>query len=105
MTNKANNVSDVLIAARWIINSVGWCQHSPTKLDDDGNIIGMCALRAIGIVEISGNSLTSATVNMLKQANDITQPLHNWNDELERTEEEVLLAFDKAIAFSNLSII
>ncbi len=74
----------------------GWCQNVYIR----GELV--CPLKALGVdhnTELSKEPAICAAIRFLEQAthwHDISQ----WNDEPERTKEQVLAAFVTAIGFA-----
>lgn len=105
---KAKTVKEVLTAARWILENVGWCQQSyyKTKAGDERfNIeevsvsedIGCaCAIGSIYLVEVSDPDLRHKAVAVLEKITNYKN-LANWNDAPERTKKDVVKLFSKGI--------
>jgi hypothetical protein len=105
---KATNKKQVLLATRWIITNIGWCQGMAWK-DKKGHIIfgketilngkatlGACCLSgAIGLVECEKTTMFGA-LNTIEKAIDQTH-VTTWNDKKGRTKEQVLALLDKLI--------
>lgn len=110
---KAKTVKEVLVAARWIIENVGWCQWHFAKSGDKEVWMGrrttiekaaqeagvskvdcFCALGAINAVEADYDLKRSAAVVI---DNHTGGSVSTWNDTDGRTKEEVLDLFDRAI--------
>lgn len=109
--SKAKSVKEVLIAARWIIDNVGWCQLSyfQTKNGDrlswsvirdlltNSDIRAVCAIGAIQLVD------TDTDVELLQfDAENLLNEMVGchvvfWNDDASRTKQEVLDLYDRAI--------
>lgn len=109
----ASNIKEVLIAAKWILENYGWCQNSFITSNKDGvprnysrlkyvaadgadtNTACFCADGAIRSVECSLTLQEQAREHLEKY---IKANVWGWNDGADRTKEEVLAAFDGAIA-------
>jgi hypothetical protein len=104
MTRQAKTVREVLIAARWIQERLGWCQKSGYLFDgryraDRAHSCSppthCCAWGAIELVQAK-RLLLSAAADEMKEAVR-SGDLPEWNDTPGRTKAEVLAAFDRAI--------
>lgn len=104
---KAKTAKEVLIAARWIIENVGWCQNAYYK-DANGetgwNFINppvsvscACASGAIYFVEADSELHVAALNILFKNIPPIGTTISGWNDQPGRTKKQVLAAFNKAI--------
>jgi hypothetical protein len=85
-------VTELLVGGRANV-AKGWCQNVYRRGDN------VCILGAIGFSNAKFNEISWRAVVFLEQAThwrDISQ----WNDESDRTKEQVLAAFDTAIAFA-----
>lgn len=95
--SQATTVKEVLKAARWIIDNVGWCQGYYRKnaqgqdVYDDSQAACFCSVGALLAVETSNQNLTTIAENLLNK--DVV----TWNDTPGRTKEEILKGFDLAI--------
>lgn len=88
---EAKSVKQALIAARWIIENVGWRQGS------FGNErTGFCAVGALGSVECSGSIYNNA-VDKLLSVLPKNGTIPDWNDRPSRTKRQVVEAFTSAI--------
>jgi hypothetical protein len=106
--SQAKSVKQVLQAARWIIQNVGWCQNTFFKNKKGnhiydissalktGNVGCACASGAIKLVQTNESLREDARLSLHKVVDYPSVPI--WNDTPGRTKEEVLEAFDKAIA-------
>lgn len=102
-------VSEILRRGKANIELQGWCQGDEAAIwGKDGRC---CVATAISIqtdliVKASAlhgtryRDLGAEAVNLFKRANGIPQGegIATWNDAPERTKDEVLAAYDKAIA-------
>ena len=107
---KAKSVKEVLIAAKYLLKNVGWCQKYYAKKHDRGlwinlytdlkdqfsseeakEIIGFCSVGAIRAVEATEIGLKTSAIAKLPGI------LADWNDDPSRTKKQVLAAFDQAI--------
>lgn len=101
-------VSEILRAGKAAIETRGWCQGDEASIfGKDGRCCAATALMAVSLwgdangldkpypIEFPGNE----AMRLLKRAAGIreTDPIAAWNDAPERTVDEVLAAYDKAI--------
>jgi hypothetical protein len=99
------NTKEVLVLARNLINGVGWCQGKSKQTDTEGKVVAFCMLGAVGqsiILDLQNRSARAEAKNLLRKAigGNIFRgivPLCEWNDNANRTKEEVLEVFDEAI--------
>ena len=103
---KAKTVKEVLIAAKWILENVGWCQKAYVTTKDDklgfdpdgsaaiGDVKAACALGSIYMVQSDNHDLRPGAVDVLQ--NEVIN-ITNWNDDPARTKQEVLDMFTRAI--------
>ena len=91
-------VKDLLIAAKAHLQKVGWKQGGGDNWDTKPT----CAFDAIfGFLGLASFALIQKAQNKLADAAGISHDIEDcfvWNDDPNRTEEEVLATFDKAIA-------
>lgn|SRR5271166_6963361 len=101
--SNASSTKEVLVAARWILENVGWCQGK-FSLWEGGKPVGFCPVGAVNRVELdllpaaglkagALGLLEDAMISLAKKKTTVYQ----WNDDRKRTREQVLKAFDKAI--------
>ncbi len=109
----AKTVKEVLAAARWMLENVGWCQGEFAKSQDKTVWMGryttleeavqgagvetvdcFCSLGAINAVEADSSIKRLAEENL---STAIGGSILRWNDNPKRTKKEVLKSFDKAI--------
>lgn len=95
MENKAKTVVQVLKAAKWMLENVGWCQGRYSKATPDGKLTAFCAAGAIEHVNADPRKIDQALDRFGKTIGENYIPA--WNDENGRTLPQVLKAFDKAI--------
>lgn len=97
--SKAKNIKEVLIAAKWMLENVGWCQGLFSKRDDSGSIKAMCLVGAINRVQLTDAGykklLQEKSTTMLSKL--LKQDVWIWNDTEGRTKEEVISLLDRAI--------
>jgi hypothetical protein len=99
---KATTVKEVLVAARWMIDNVGWCQKNYRIVNDNHVPVSFCALGAIEEVVVNSPDLIFGAKSLLreqlgvKDANPYSY-VPSWNDQAGRTKEEVLELYDLAI--------
>jgi hypothetical protein len=98
--NKANSVKEVLIAAKYLLENIGWCQGH-FSLHQDGKPVSFCMLGAINAVEVWDIELTWEAKILLSQTifKNISdsQMLSDWNDKPARKKRDVIKLFDKSI--------
>jgi hypothetical protein len=90
---RVSAVADKLREARALVER-GWCQHVFDQTHGDQQLF--CAVGAIVRVTRAVSCYLDV-VGTLRQAVDPRGGLYGWNDAPERTQAEVLAAFDKAI--------
>lgn len=95
MERKAKNSTEVLKAAKWILENVGWCQGQYAKSDDDGKYLAFCASGAIDATVADWLIKSEAKDRLMVAISSVFIP--EWNDGKRRTRAQVLKAFDKAI--------
>lgn len=95
MATKAKTVTEVLKAAKWMLENVGWCQGTYVKNNNAGKITAFCAAGAIETVNADVSLIDKALNRFGKVVGEGYIP--NWNDASGRTLPQVLKAFDKAI--------
>lgn len=108
----AEDIYEVLIEAKNMLrNGDAWCQGTWTKSGDDGKPIAYCANNAIGraCVSISAGRRTSGLYSYIVQvfgdANGMgCYSIPPWNDNQNRTWEDIEEAFDKAIELAKKRI-
>lgn len=94
---KAKNTKEILTAAKWILENVGWIQGNFYKMDPTGNkYVGFCAVGALQQVEHDIDYGCDKAMNCLVEVIGVS--LVYFNDAQGRTKEQVLAAFDTAIA-------
>lgn len=93
-TKAANSPKQVLQAAKWILENVGWIQGKSYHIVND-KYAGFCSFEAINVVVAKHNSSKSYAVATLSQFMDNT--IVRFNDHPYRTKKEVLAAFERAI--------
>lgn len=97
--SKAKTVKEVLIAAKWMLEHVGWIQGKYMEKGADGNPIAFCASEALNRVIPTNRDLRDRAQYLLSLHMD-GGSIIGFNDDLGRTKEQVLAAFDKAIEAS-----
>ena len=108
---KAKSPKQVLIAAKWMLENVGWCKGNYVSYKDSIGleIESLCILGAINRVEIDEDKvgIHSAAKSMIwelikkqKQNSSLhmDSAIGTWNDESKRTKKEVIQLLNKAIA-------
>src|SRR5215472_16812630 len=104
MTTLAKSTKEVLVAAKWMLENVGWTQRKFARnkmgnscaLDDYEQVACYCAAGAIFAVKSESEIFINQARIALRGAMDAGS-LVTWNDEPGRTREQVLEAFQKAI--------
>jgi hypothetical protein len=97
--NKAKTTKQVLIAAKWILNNIGWRQGSFEKYDAvSSSPVAFCLVGAIQVVNADGVVRGSTKRLLTSMLGNGLYHLPSWNDTAYRTKEEVLALLDKAIA-------
>jgi hypothetical protein len=109
--SQVKTVKEVLVAARWIIDNIGWCQGAFARTTDGRGIFvnfretkaaAYCSVGAICVVEKSDRALENQAYSLLKEvigfSNDFWQMgIPGWNDNSYTTKQRVLEVFDQAI--------
>jgi hypothetical protein len=85
---KAETVKEVLIAARWILNNVGWRQSGPITCSPDytGPRCAIAAIRSVETLDGLHDKARACLPGDIVFINDYG------------TKEEIIAIFDKAIA-------
>jgi hypothetical protein len=91
MTRPARTVREVLIAAKWLLEHIGWCQKH-FELRHRGKPVAFCAVGAIQSV----NAKSALRLSVLWI--DVMQNIVDFNDAPSTTLPMVLARFDEAIA-------
>lgn len=95
---KAKTSTEVLQAAKWILENVGWSKRAFTKTNSQGKIIGVCASQALYSVEVEGNSpeyIRGEARRRLETA--MGTDIIGFNDRRKTQKRDVVRAFKKAI--------
>lgn len=95
-------LSEILRAAKALIETRGWCQGDEASIwgPPNGPCCAATAISQLNIPWSGGQSFQgNGAIKLLKQAAGLPEiyGLAQWNDAPERTKEEVLAAYDKAI--------
>jgi hypothetical protein len=106
MTDKENALA-LLKDAKQLIVDKGWAQKRSWNYADNAEKILFCTIGAMGVAnwdEVTNQSryginAVGAACKIFSKANNL-EYIAAWNDTPGRTVEEVLIAFDKAIALS-----
>jgi hypothetical protein len=94
--SQAKTVKQVLTAAKWMIENIGWTKGIFAVYNKEMNgPVAFCAAGAINRVEVDNYNLLSSARMMVSDA--AGQNLVSFNDGPNTTKEDVLKAFDKAI--------
>jgi hypothetical protein len=95
--SKAKNSTDVLKAALWMLENVGWTKHQSYELDDMGmgKYVGFCSLGAIDKVEADPLFKDEAVDRLRKTVGHYY--VCDFNDNDHTTKQMVVAAFKKAI--------
>jgi hypothetical protein len=97
---KAKNGTEVLKAARWMLDNIGWVQNHYRQDDSTGKAIGFCAVGALETVKTKKYGATNSAFKRLRAVVDHGL-IVEFNDAPGRTKQEVLNAFDQAIKGPN----
>ena len=89
----AKSTKEVLIAAKWIIKNIGWSHYGGRSIDKNGKKI-YCTLIAITNVEATFD-LKYEAQNILRGI--VKDQLSTWNDNPNRTKQDVIDLFNKGI--------
>lgn len=104
---KAKTVKEVIIAAKWILENVGWHKGnmfrdvkgkaiiSSTAVLNPERVGSVCAAGAVRLVD-KFPSLEENTLRALSA--QMGRPVWLWNDTIASSKKEVLDLFDQAIA-------
>jgi hypothetical protein len=95
--SQAKTVKQVLTAAKWMIENIGWTKGSYRAYDEEKKTIGFCSLGALDAVEANGKVKGQAQAHMYYMIPG-RAGVAAWQDDAVRTKQEVLDFFDKAIA-------
>jgi hypothetical protein len=100
--SQARTIKQVLTAAKWMIENVGWIKGSYAEYDDGSKLpTGFCSLGALNAVEANNRVKEQAQIHLyhtLHHALGVNDGVAYWQDNAVRTKEEVLAFFEKAIA-------
>lgn len=101
---KAKTAKELLIAAKWILEHVGWCQHVSCRWPGPdvmgkgrGSPEAYCLTGAMNVVECEP-SCPWPDATMLVSILIGSDQVAVWNDDPKRTKKQVLALLDKAIA-------
>jgi len=108
MSEKAKTAKEVLVAAKWILENVGWCQNVSVRIDSANRPVAYCLAGSMGTVETvwdergqigkspwwKARTIVAETIQHLYKTHDM---IPEWNDRQSRTKEEVLALLDVAI--------
>lgn len=95
-------LADILRAGKANIERLGWAQGDDAVFIE-GSPHGCCVATSMGVYAgVNFGELSMDATLVFKRANGIDKNngVGNWNDDPARTKEEVLTAFDKAIALA-----
>jgi hypothetical protein len=104
--SQAITVKEVLVAARWILDNVGWCKGWYAKDAEGVRVWDYCTRSAACYCLMGAVAVVETTPELRNSALDLLAVLVDpvnfasvsiWNDTLDRTKEEVLQIFDQAI--------
>lgn len=100
--SKAKNSTEVLQAAKWMLENIGWIQGQNIAYKYSGQeyrkIVGFCSVSAINYTEVLNTASRQLAYNYLHKI--VGEPVAAFNDRPKRTKKEVIEAFDKAIKLS-----
>lgn len=102
----ARSAKEVLIAAKWMIENVGWCKHVAVKRDKDHKPVAFCALGAIINTHCEPNWNGKegygfqhlAKISLSRAIGTHESIGWGFNDLPTTKKKDVLDAFDRAIA-------
>lgn len=100
MSRPAKNSTEVLKAAKWILENVGWAQAVYEKHEGDvfsGKVIAYCAEGALDAVETVHFTTRLRAYKRLEKAIGGGKSIVGFNDHKKTTKKKVLNAFDRAI--------
>lgn len=92
------NTKEVLLAAKALLQNVGWCQNAYTTYDKQYNPTAYCLSGAVCCVDGAYFTIQDEAISCLRSMLENKPLIVNWNDQPGRTKEEVLALLDKAIA-------
>jgi hypothetical protein len=95
VSRDARNSTEVLQAAKWILENVGWVKKSYQKSDDSGKIIAFCAEGALWAVETGTYGIRNRAMNRLEKV--LKERIVVFNDNKKTTKQMVINAFNRAI--------
>jgi len=106
--NKAQNATEVLIAARWMLKNIGWCQGQYERYNYDNTSKAFCALGSIRAVETSPEydvesiyaPKSYAIYFLLSIISNNYNNIQSWNDSSGQTKNNIIKVFTKAIKLS-----
>lgn len=92
---------DILRAGKARIERDGWCQGDDKALEEN-HPFGCCVATSMVFLDGDGIDTTTAAIDLFKRANglDMQKDVAHWNDDEDRTLEEILTGFDKAITLA-----
>jgi len=90
---KAKTVKQVLEAARWMLENVGWVKYQYVA-KVNGKYVGLCAFGALEMVEAENNHLVQAQDRLREEMDG---SIIRFNDRPDITKRMVINAFKRAI--------
>jgi hypothetical protein len=94
MKNKVSSAKEILLAARWILENHTWMQNDFQSFNNGK--WSFCAVGAINQVKTDSRPQYQVARQLLNSV--VGGSIVAYNDDEGRTKEEVLVAFDRAIA-------
>lgn len=97
--SEAKSVKQVLVAAKWMIQNIGWCKGDFFKFKD-GKEVAYCLSGATGRVQTDPSLRQAANLlisQFIKEDPAFTGHIPSWNDAPYRTKEQVISLLNKAI--------
>jgi hypothetical protein len=103
----AKNSTEVLKAALWILENVGWIKGRACERNELGKVIGLCAsgaIKAVNAVDYNLNVDAHTRVERVVRGTykwDCGNGIIGFNDNKSTTKEDVINAFKRAIGEIN----
>jgi hypothetical protein len=93
---KAKTATEVLIAAKWMIENVGWIQGAYVRTDADRKPNAFCLAGALQYVESESNVIREHAYALISRQTPDGSYI-KFNDSPKRTKQEVVALLDRAI--------
>lgn len=95
---KAKTSTEVLQAAKWILENVGWTRKQFTKTNGKGKVVGVCASQALYSVEIDNDTYGYIRGEARRRLEEVIgNDIVGFNDRPSTKKRDVVRAFKKAI--------